>query len=88
MINDLKTALINITTRKELKAVSIYYDVVTSDPDTDSQTDAIAALVEHLESDAGYIFYYPYEIKDDQLVFGNSFGEEVSKEVLIRNINQ
>jgi len=53
----------------EFLAISIFYDVKLKD----KQTDAIAVFVENKDEKEAYIFYYPYELIDNDLIFGESW---------------
>ncbi|OXA78843.1 hypothetical protein SAMN05444397_108130 [Flavobacterium aquidurense] len=55
--------------KNEFLAVAIFYDVKLKE----EQTDAIAVFVEHKKEMEAYTFYYPYELNDNDLIFGKSW---------------
>lgn len=55
--------------KNEFLAVAIFYDVKIKE----EQTDAIAVFVEHKKEMEAYTFYYPYELIDNDLIFGKSW---------------
>lgn len=55
--------------KNEFLAVAIFYDVKIKE----EQTDAIAVFVEHKKEMQAYTFYYPYELIDNDLIFGKSW---------------
>jgi hypothetical protein len=55
--------------KNEFLAIAIFYDVKLKE----KQTDAIAVFVEHKEIKEAYTFYYPYELIDNNLIFGESW---------------
>jgi len=55
--------------RNEFLAIAIFYDVKVKE----KQTDAIAVFVEHKIEKEAYIFYYPYELIENEIVFGRSW---------------
>jgi len=55
--------------KNEFLAIAIFYDVKVKE----EQTDAIAVFVEHKKEMEAYTFYYPYELIDNDLVFGKSW---------------
>lgn len=55
--------------KNEFLAIAIFYDVKVKE----EQTDAIAVFVEHKKEREAYTFYYPYELTDNDLVFGKSW---------------
>jgi hypothetical protein len=67
--------------RTEFVAIAIFYDVKLKE----SQTDAIAILVEHKEEKQAYTFYYPYKIVDNTLEFADSWKVIENMEILIED---
>jgi len=55
--------------KNEFLAIAIFYDVKVKE----KQTDAIAVFVEHKIEMEAYTFYYPYELIDNDLIFGKSW---------------
>jgi len=55
--------------KNDLAAIAIFYDVELKE----KQTSAIAIFVEHKEEKNAYTFYYPYELNESNLVFGESW---------------
>jgi len=55
--------------KDEFLAIAIFYDVKLKE----EQTDAIAVFVEHKDEMEAYTFYYPYELIDNDLIFGKSW---------------
>ena len=55
--------------KDDFLAIAIFYDVKLKE----KQTDAIAVFVEHKIEMVAYTFYYPYELIDNNLIFGKSW---------------
>ncbi|KIQ14668.1 hypothetical protein RT99_22810 [Flavobacterium sp. MEB061] len=55
--------------KDEFLAIAIFYDVKVKE----QQTDAIAVFVEHKKEMEAFTFYYPYELVDNDLIFGKSW---------------
>jgi hypothetical protein len=55
--------------KDEFLAIAIFYDVKLKE----KQTDAVAVFVENKNEKEAYIFYYPYELIDNDLIFGESW---------------
>ena len=63
--------------KNEFLAIAIFYDVKLKE----KQTDAIAVFVEHKKEMEAYTFYYPYELIDNDLIFGESWKEIGEKQI-------
>lgn len=66
--------------RDEFLAIAIFYDVKLKE----KQTDAIAVFVEHKKEKVACTFYYPYELIDNDLIFGKSW-KEIEKMQIFEN---
>ncbi|WP_289659685.1 hypothetical protein [Flavobacterium panacagri] len=55
--------------KNDFKAVAIFYDVNLKE----NNTSAIAVSVEHEREKEAFIFYYPYQLIDGNLVYGESW---------------
>jgi hypothetical protein len=85
VIKGLKETLKQEAGENKIKAVAIYYDVKTTDPQTNQQTDAVAVFVEHNDGQEAYTFYYPYKLIDKkELRLSDSFGGATTKEIFIK----
>ena len=72
--NEILTELKNAFRSKkdDYKAVAIFYDVRVLNPNTNLKTDAIAVFIEIKKEDNGFMFYFPYQLADRQLIFSES----------------
>lgn len=66
----------------EYKIIAIFYKTLVTDPETLTETDAIAVFAEHTNDDFAYLFYYPYRLsKEKEMIYGNSFGDFAPQEM-------
>jgi hypothetical protein len=85
VINELKEILKLEIRKNKIKGIAIFYDVKTTDPNTNQKTDAIAVFVEHKDGQGAYNFYYPYKLTDKkELTFGDSFGNAATREIFAK----
>jgi hypothetical protein len=85
VINGLKQTLKQEAGKNIIKAVTIFYDMKTTDPKTNQKTDAVAVFVEHKDGQEAYTFYYPYKLTDKkELILSESIGSATTKEIFIK----
>jgi hypothetical protein len=66
---------------KQYKAFVIFYDVKVTAPNTKAKSDAVAVLVEHIDSDEAWTFYYAYKLNNSKLEYSESWKERKEKEI-------
>jgi hypothetical protein len=82
VITNLKKTLQANFEKKNYKAIAIFYDVKTTDPNTNEKTDAVAVFTEHVDGKTAYYFYYPYKLaENNEAKFSVSFGNLTDKEI-------
>jgi hypothetical protein len=59
----------------EYKATALVYDVLVTFPPSGKKSDAIAVSLNHRD-DYSVIVFFPYEIKEGRLQFGEAFAQE------------
>lgn len=85
VIKGLKELLKIETKKHKIKGIAIFYDVKTTDPETNQKTDAVAVFVEHRDGQQAYTFYYPYKLTDKkELTFRHSFGSSAAREIFTK----
>lgn len=83
VIADLKVGLREGAKKGDYKAIAIFYDVRAIDPNTNQKTDAVAVIVEN--SNIAYKLFFPYTLtKDGVLTFGESWRNDIDKEIFIK----
>ncbi len=81
VLSELKTAI--RVHKIDYRTVLIFYDVKVMDHHTNTKTDAVAVLVESANDDTGYLFFYPYQLRDKKLFFSKSWRELNDKEIFV-----
>ncbi len=71
----LKQAFLQGAKSGEYKATALVYDVRVTLPSSDKKSDAIAVSLDHRE-DYSVIVFFPYEIKEGRLQFGEVFAQK------------
>lgn len=84
VIEGLKEVLRLEAKNRKIKAISIFYDVRITDPKTNQKSDAVAVFVEHKDSVGAFTFYYPYELTDKEVLFGDCFANAAAREVFTK----
>ncbi len=71
----LKQAFLQGAKCGEYKATALVYDVRVTLPSSDKKSDAIAVSLNHRD-DYSVIIFFPYEIKEGRLQFGEVFAQK------------
>jgi len=83
VIEDLKVGLKEGAKKGDYKAIAIFYDVRAIAPNTNQKTDAVAVIVEN--SSVAYKLFFPYTLtKGSVLTFGESWRNDIDKEIFIK----
>ncbi len=82
LIEDFKQTFIKDT--EEYRAITIFYDVLVTNHKTGLKTDAIAIYAEAQKDELSKTYYYPYVLKEEQVVFdSNDWSEEKHREIFM-----
>ena len=80
LIEILKNAMRASAAAGEYKATAIFYDARVSLPNSGESSDAIAVALDHRD-DYSVVIFFPYQIDDEQIIFGNAFAQRGQSDV-------
>jgi hypothetical protein len=74
-ITALQEALSIPALKGEYLAIVIFYTDTVVNATTGDLEPTLVAIMEHSEDDIAYTFYYPYTLKDKNVIWSESYGE-------------
>jgi hypothetical protein len=80
LIELLRSGLKTSARKREIIASAVAYDVRVTVPGSNSKTDAVAVELEH-KDDYAVLVYFPYQIKNKVVVFGEAFANRGTRQV-------
>ena len=79
----LRASLQDLARNGDVKVAAIVFNVAVDLPGTERKSDAIQVCVEHVDGYSAEVFF-PYEILDNELIYGETFAQEGKREIFRR----